>query len=269
MTTSGPNEQGESSAREGRGHVPGADLLLHVWERGQKASPGERGLMLLRVAAPSLREVDRAELSVGRRDAHLLDLIGCMFGDTAAALCACPACAEQLEFDVPLNEISATAPADAPDRYVLIHERYEIAYRLPCAGDLAALGAELRNATVGAAARSLAQRCVLAIRDSSGGSANVGLTDEASAALEAAIAVRVLEDDPQAVVTLTFDCPSCAAHWQAPFDIVEFLWSRLDDFARGLLRDVHVLASIYGWSEREIVSLSPWRRRQYFKLIEA
>jgi hypothetical protein len=263
MTTSSPDEQRETPVPQG----PDADLLLQARERGRTLSPGERALILLRLAAPGLRDADRAALTVGQRDARLLDLFGRMFGGTAAALSTCPACREQLEFDVPLDAIRAAAPADAPDRYALICDGCEIIYRLPRAGDLAALGASSRNDSISGAARSLAQRCVLAIRDAGGAPADTGLTDTMSAALQAAIAVRVAQDDPQAVVTLTFDCPSCAAHWQAPFDIVEFLWRRLESFAASLLRDVHILAANYGWTERDIVSLSPWRRRQYLELI--
>jgi hypothetical protein len=249
--------------------LPRSESLLQAWEDCREASPGERGLILLGIAVPASPEADRARLSVGRRDALLFDLFRGLFGDTAAALVVCPDCGEQLEFDVPLAEISVTPAADPSDRYTLVCNGHEIAYRLPCAGDLAALGAELRNEAVGAAARSLAQRCVLAIRDTHGAPADFELGGDAAAALEAAIAARVSEADPQAVVTLTFDCPSCSAHWRAPFDIVEFLWRRLDIFARALLRDVHVLASNYGWSEHDALALTTWRRRRYIELIEA
>jgi hypothetical protein len=246
-----------------------SESFLHAWEDCREASPGERGLTLLRIAAPALSEADRACLSVGRRDAVLFELFRQLFGDTAAALVACPDCGDQLEFDVPLAEIGVTPPAAPTDRYTLVCDGNEIAYRLPCAGDLAALGAESRNDALGIAIGSLAQRCVLGIRERDGTPADVALTGDAAAALEEAIAARVTEADPLAVVTLTFDCPSCAARWRAPFDIVEFLWRRLDGFACALLRDVHVLASNYGWREREIVALTPWRRRHYIELIGA
>jgi hypothetical protein len=269
MAASRVGEQ-QGSMVDGRANTPPhSQSFLKSWEDCREASPGERGLILLRIASPELSEADRACLSVGRRDALLFDLFRQLFGDTAAALVACPDCGDQLEFDVPLAEIGVTPPAAPTDRYTLVCDGNEIAYRLPCAGDLAALGAERRNDALGVAIRSLAQRCVLAIRDRDGRPADVALTGDAAAALEAAITARVTEADPLAVVTLTFDCPSCAAHWRAPFDIVEFLWRRLDGFARALLRDVHVLASNYGWSEREIVALTPWRRRHYIELIEA
>jgi hypothetical protein len=265
VLTSNPEQQRGWPARHGA--APSAESLLQAWEDGRDTSPGERGLTLLRVAALELPEDVRADLTVGQRDARLLDLFRHLFGDTAPALSTCPGCAEQIEFDVPLNDISIPTPADQPGHDILVYNNQTINYRLPRAGDLAALGLQLRNDSVDVAARSLIQRCVLTIRDRNGTPSAADLTPETTAALEAAISERVAKADPQAVITLTFDCPSCAAHWQAPFDIVEFLWRRLDVFARGLLRDVHVLASNYGWTEREIVSLSPSRRRYYFELI--
>jgi hypothetical protein len=243
------------------------EALLQAWEDGQDASPGERGLILLRVAAPALGDEDRACLTVGRRDAVLLDLFERLFGDMTTALTACPSCGEQLEFDVPLADIRIPAPDDRPDRFKLNWAGRQIAYRLPRTRDLAILGAELRDDPVDAAARSLAERCILSIHDADGAPQNLGLDDDSAAALEAAIAATVADVDPQAVVTLTFDCPSCALHWRSPFDIVEFLWRRLDVFVRGLLREIHVLASHYGWSERDIVSITPRRRRHYLELI--
>ena len=39
--------------------------------------------------------------------------------------------------------------------------------------------------------------------------------------------------------------------------------------ARRLLPEVHALASSYGWSEKEILALSPARRRSYIALLGA
>jgi hypothetical protein len=246
-----------------------SEALLQAWDAGEDASPGERGLILLGLAGPSLAEEDRESLTVGRRDAILIDLFERLFGEVATALAGCPSCGEQLEFDVPLADIRIPAPPNRPDRFKLAWSGHEIAYRLPQTRDLAALGAEPGDPAVAPAARSLAERCILSIDDSEETPPGLSLFLDAAPALEAAIATSVADADPQAVVTLAFECPACARHWQAPFDIVEFLWRRLDVMARGLLREVHVLASHYGWGEREIVSLSPRRRQHYLELIGA
>jgi hypothetical protein len=81
-----------------------------------------------------------------------------------------------------------------------------------------------------------------------------------------ALARRMGELDPQADVHTRVVCPECAHAWQAVFDIVSFLWAELDGWAQRFLRDVHVLASAYGWREDDVLALSPWRRQIYLQL---
>ena len=70
-------------------------------------------------------------------------------------------------------------------------------------------------------------------------------------------------------MNLALDCPACGAHWQSVFDIVTFLWGEIEDWAQRLLYDVHLLASAYGWSERDIVAMTPRRRRMYLEMVGA
>ena len=44
-------------------------------------------------------------------------------------------------------------------------------------------------------------------------------------------------------------------------------WTEVQAHAAQLLRDVHLLASNYGWREAEILNLSPVRRQAYLELI--
>ncbi len=246
--------------------------ILQAWEDGRDASPGERALLLLGVARPDLPAAARAGSTVGRRDAALLDLFERLFGAAAPALADCPRCAEPLETEVPIAAIRAPAPAETPDTFTLTFDGGTIFYRLPTAGDLAALGAAAPGGNAQAATIWLAHRCALSVTEKDG-TAPVAketfLTDGALTALEAAIAEAVAAHDPQAEITLALDCPSCGFHWVAPFDIVEFLWRRLEGLVSGVLREVHILASAYGWSERDILALSPARRRRYLELIGA
>ena len=73
--------------------------------------------------------------------------------------------------------------------------------------------------------------------------------------------------DPQAHIEMAMRCPECALDWTAPFDVVSFLWQELDTWAARTLREVHVLASAYGWSEHDILEISPMRRRRYLELV--
>jgi hypothetical protein len=75
--------------------------------------------------------------------------------------------------------------------------------------------------------------------------------------------------DPLAEIRLTFDCPECGNAWQETLDMGAFVWAKIEARARRLLREIHALASAYGWTEREILSLSDARRAFYLEMIEA
>ena len=66
---------------------------------------------------------------------------------------------------------------------------------------------------------------------------------------------------------LDLTCPACGHAWQAPFDIATFVWRELDDWAQRTLREIHVIAGAYGWSEDEILQLSARRRQIYVEMI--
>ncbi|MEK8145417.1 hypothetical protein NKH18_40785 [Streptomyces sp. M10(2022)] len=84
--------------------------------------------------------------------------------------------------------------------------------------------------------------------------------------VERLIAEKAAEADPTAEVTLNVACPECGEATPAELDITFYLWTELDTWARDLLLDVHLLATAYGWSEPEILALSPIRRRYYLEL---
>lgn len=75
--------------------------------------------------------------------------------------------------------------------------------------------------------------------------------------------------DPQANIRLSLTCPSCANPWEEGFDITDFFWSEVDAWAPRLLREVHVLAAAHGWSESEILAMTPQRRQIYMELVRA
>ncbi len=73
--------------------------------------------------------------------------------------------------------------------------------------------------------------------------------------------------DPQADVQLNLSCPSCNHNWQMVFDIVSFFWSEIHTWAQQMLREVHILASAYGWYEADILVMSPSRRQFYLQMV--
>lgn len=78
-------------------------------------------------------------------------------------------------------------------------------------------------------------------------------------------ALLVSERDLALVTT----CSTCDAGIEAPVYLAEVILAELRERGRQLLREVHLLARTYHWSERQILSLSVARRRAYLTLIEA
>ena len=78
---------------------------------------------------------------------------------------------------------------------------------------------------------------------------------------------RIEELDPQAEVRINLCCPVCSYRWEVFFDIASFLWAEINEWAVRMLQTVHKLARAYGWSEREILNLSPVRRQLYLGMV--
>jgi len=74
--------------------------------------------------------------------------------------------------------------------------------------------------------------------------------------------------EPQADIKNYLQCPNCCYRWNAIFDIATFLWAELNQWAEQMLYTIHRLAINYGWSESEILQLSPTRRQLYLGMLE-
>ena len=64
-------------------------------------------------------------------------------------------------------------------------------------------------------------------------------------------------------------CPSCGHDWEDSVDVGRFLWAEVETLARRVLWEVHTLASAYGWSESDTLSLGAARRAMYLRLVHA
>jgi hypothetical protein len=211
---------------------------------------------------------DASDLTIGDREALLLQLRRITFGERIDCVLHCPAdgCGEPMDLALSVGELLVASREDVQATYDLAVDAdgaaYRISYRLPRASDLdAAVG--LAPAEPERAAGELARRCVLRIvRDDAPVEA---IPDTVRAALGAAMAER----DPQAELELDVVCPECGRPFTALFDSASFLLGELEARAAELLRDVHTLALHYHWSEQEILGLAPQRRGEYLELLGA
>jgi hypothetical protein len=233
--------------------------ILGAWERCAGQTPIERGTTLL-VADGMTREAAEL-LSAGEREARLIEAYARTFGERVDALVACPQCGESLEFSVDAPALAGDFSARAGS-YRLALPNGEIEFRALDARDLRA-AAEAANAE--AAAALLAERAVVHLwRNGSECAARELAADE-----RALLGERLSEIDAAADLRFDLACPACEQKWQAPFDAGAFFFSALASRARRLLRQVATLASAFGWTESEVLSLSPERRRAYIELVEA
>ena len=73
--------------------------------------------------------------------------------------------------------------------------------------------------------------------------------------------------DPLAEIRLTFHCAKCGHQWSENLNIAAFLWTEIEARSKRLLMQVHALASAYGWTEAETLSLSEVRRAAYLEMV--
>jgi hypothetical protein len=235
-----------------------AASLLDAWDRGQALAYDERANLLLATAHPQTTAEGWSQMPLGAREAQLLALRGRLFGRTLEGLSRCPGCGERVETSLDLAAILGEAVDNPPE---LEHraDGIRVRFRLPTSADLAALsGASSTEDAV----LALLGRCVLEAEDQG---RRVGVA-ELPAPYRQALAEHMGDCDPLADIELDLRCPACGHTWQQPLDSAVFLWEEVGRHAVRLLREVDTLAKVYRWSEREILDLSPQRRRAYIEL---
>lgn len=237
-----------------------APELLKVWEQGQGIPPYQKAMRMLAAACPDEPLETLEKLSIGRRDARLLTLREWTFGPELSCITACPACGERLEFSCKVADIRILeTEEDSLPRHLDV-EDYVIEFRLPNTGDLKAAG---QYKDLERMQRVMAERCVCSA--SQGGQPIT--PDHLPAGMIATLASQMAEADAQADSRLSLSCPACTHNWQALFDIVSYFWSEIEAWAVRILKEVHLLASAYGWHEADILAMSPLRRRVYMEMI--
>lgn len=230
-----------------------ASDVLTLWERGAARHPLDRSALLAAAARPELPAHAVVDLPLGAVNAGLLELRIATFGTVACCHADCGHCGERLEFEVDCPALLQSETEDATSARVA--EVAGLRVRAPSLRDLAAV-AHCADATDGA--RRLLARCTL-----SGDGAQA--SDEALHAVE-----RALEAcDPNADLQIVLRCVACGHETGARLDAGTLLWDEIEARARALLNEVHQLARAYGWSEAEILALSPARRATYLAMVGA
>jgi len=234
--------------------------LLSVWEQGRTCSLLQRVVLLI-AAGQAAQETDPAalwRLPVGERDRRLLALQRRWFGDPMNAQGYCPACDEHLEFALDAAVLGAPGTVAQPATATCRSGDYEVDVHFPTSEDLAAVAGLPETE----ARRLLQDRCLRGARASG---QPVSLETLPKEVVEGVFR-EMAERDPHGDIVIGVRCPQCNQHWDAPLDAGTFLWSELDAWAQRTLYDVHILALTYGWSESDILAMSPSRCRHYLEM---
>lgn len=242
-------------------HLPSAAELIGVWEQGARQHSVDRALALLSAAHPEMTQSELAALNVGVRDARLLDLRERLFGRALRSFAECPSCQTRLEFAIDVNDLRenlASQSASGPAEF--ISEGVQITFR---ALDSEDLRAAVRCKDVTAARRVLLERCIV---DARRGGASVSAEDLPERCVEE-LSARLEALDSAADLSLELQCVSCGHAWRITLDIVAFLWAEIQSLAKRYLNEVHTLAWAYGWSEADILAMSPVRRQFYLERV--
>jgi hypothetical protein len=190
---------------------------------------------------------------VGARTAALLALLRASESRDALALTLrCDACGAPFEIELEHEALAGLAQV-APVVQLARAGAEPLTLRLPTGDDLRAWR------TLQPATRDEAWRSMLA-RLSVAGTPRAG--DEAAAA------ALLAQADPLVSFSVACACPSCGAQAEPELDLEGLALQRLAARQRGLLHEVHALASHYGWTETEVLAVPPARRAQYLDLIE-
>jgi hypothetical protein len=229
-----------------------------LWESGQGLHPIDQGLLAVNAVFPETRDESVADWPLGRRNRALVQLYCANFGSKLRGWTSCRQCGEKLEFAADGKTIMQTEK-DASTAVVSESGR---SFRLPTSRDLARIAAAVDD---GVAAPQLLNLCLVSQQESKESAPSADWIEEE---LER-IGNRLAEADPLAEILLDFECPVCKETFTEALDLASFLWSELEGRARRLLFDVHALASAYGWSEAEILSLSQQRRGFYLKQVQS
>jgi hypothetical protein len=235
----------------------GARELLELWERGVMAPQWDRGEALLSAGnqAPAA--------TLGARNSDLLMLRARLFGTLQMLRCNCAACGATTEFGVDCATLAneLLPPSDSTGLHTLDTDGFRVEFRVPLVADVRVAASRAQDAD--GFVRLLFERCVMRV-EHDGVACN---PENLPAQVSEALSRRLEALEPGAVVSFDLICPACQSRWSARMDCADVLWRELQSRAERVLLDVDLLARAYGWTEEQVLALSPIRRAAYLQLV--
>ena len=207
--------------------------ILAAWETGAARQPLDRALAIL-WAAGAANDCDPADLPLAERDGRLLAIRSNSFGPLMPARAVCPECGAEMEMDLHAGDLcEALAASEVKEPHL----------RPLTSRDLAAVVDLDCNALIDALCNRLG--------------INGTDPDDVTEQLERLAATAELSTQ--------ITCAECEANWTETLDVAAHLWTDICTATHRLLAEVTALAGAFGWSETDILSLSPARRAVYLE----
>ncbi len=238
--------------------------LLELWSNGAANTAPERARAILCAAYPDEIDGQLDSLPLGEWNAALLRVRRLQFGETFVLVDRCPHCEESVELRLSADALQPSSPArpnGSPRE--LTSAGLNLHYRLLTGSDwrsaITEIAADPQSAGV-----QLLRRCLLkATRDG----ASVPLAEIPAEAWEA-LAAALAEADPWSEILFQLRCPRCERGWESLLEPGDYVWHEIAGSAQHALRQVHRLASAYGWTESVILALPADRRAAYIALLD-
>lgn len=245
----------------------GGAKLLELWSTGATSTAPERARAILRAAFPPEVNERLDSLPLGEWNAGLLRVRRLQFGETFVLIDRCPHCDKPVELRITGDALRPTTPtaassSSAPD-WTLETGGYRLRCRLLTGGDWRE-AVQDRPGNAYDAGLHLLSRAIVDVRRNDTAVALADIPNETWEALGAALA----EADPWSEIVFSLHCPHCAKDWESLLEPGDYVWHEIAGVAQQSLRQVHRLASAYGWTESEVLDLPTSRRAAYVAMLD-
>jgi hypothetical protein len=224
--------------------------VLAAWEAGSAQDRVRRAATLLAMARGGPAG-EAAAFDVGTRDALLAGLLCSVVGAHVPACADCPGCGVVLDVPVDVAAVAALPLHEPGERLSVVVDGTEVAFRLPTTADLIAVG----GLPADQARAVLLAACL-------GAEPGTASAPETGAAVETAMERAA----PAGAIDLIARCADCGLESTLPLDMPALVWAEIEAQVSALLQDVHALATRYGWTEADVLELSPRRRALYLAM---
>lgn len=245
-------------------HPISAEQLLLIWQQVHSYSMLPKTLLLLEMITPESKKTDVGLLSIGQRDTRLLQLRKYLFGSTLHNTTICPECNTKMEWDMDLQDliIQEVDNSEFSLEHTIEVDNFKIRFRLPNSKDILMI---LSKDDDKSKSNALINNCILEIKAINSNNKIKSIPKK----IIRTLAEKIPELDPAADIRMNITCPSCENRWMVVFDIMSYLWWEIDNWVQKTLQEVYILASAFGWSEKDILNMDAERRHIYIGMIRS